>query len=63
MDYSKEKQKQRKREYYREWRKNHPEAVQAAQLKYWTKKATEARSQVQTADPVQGKDDNDGSEI
>lgn len=32
-----------KREYHREWRKNHPEAVKAAQVKYWTKKAEEMR--------------------
>lgn len=34
---------QKKREYHREWRKNHPEAVRAAQMRYWTKKAAEAR--------------------
>ena len=39
IDYKAKK----KREYYREWRKNHPEAVRAAQLRYWMKKAEEAK--------------------
>lgn len=32
---------QRRREYHREWRKNHPDSVLAAQVRYWTKKAAE----------------------
>ena len=42
-EISRDQKIQRKREYHREWRKNHPEAVKAAQLKYWTKKAEEMR--------------------
>lgn len=42
-DYLKERERQRKREYHREWRKNHPESVKAAQMKYWAKKAAEIR--------------------
>lgn len=32
---------QRKRDYHREWRKNHPESVMAAQMKYWAKKSAQ----------------------
>ena len=42
-DYLKERERQRKREYHREWRKNHPESVKAAQMRYWAKKAAELR--------------------
>ena len=41
--YLKEREIQRKREYHREWRKNHPDADKAAQVRYWTKKAEEMR--------------------
>lgn len=34
---------QRKREYHQEWRKNHQESVIASQLRYWMKKAEEAK--------------------
>lgn len=30
---------QARRDYHREWRKNHPENVTAAQFRYWNKKA------------------------
>ena len=40
-DYLKDRERQRKREYHREWRKNHPESVKAAQMRYWAKKAAE----------------------
>lgn len=30
-------------EYYRKWRKNNPEKVKAAQLRYWQKKLEEER--------------------
>ena len=42
-DYLKERERQRKREYHREWRKNHPDSVKAAQMRYWAKKAAEMR--------------------
>ncbi len=32
-----------KREYHREWRKKHPEAIIAAQARYWAKKAAEMK--------------------
>lgn len=32
-----------RREYHRKWRKDHPEAVAAAQKRYWTKKTEEMR--------------------
>lgn len=34
-------QRQREKEYNRQWRQDHPERVKAAQVKYWTKKAAE----------------------
>lgn len=36
---------QARRDYHREWRKNHPENVTAAQLRYWNKKAQRAEQQ------------------
>ena len=44
-------------EYYRRWRAEHPERVQAIQARYWARKAaqlkaeTEAREAVAAADP------------
>ena len=35
---------QRKREYHRRWRAEHPESVKAAQMRYWAKKAEEMRN-------------------
>lgn len=32
-----------RREYMRRWRAEHPEAVKAAQVRYWTKKAEEMK--------------------
>lgn len=34
-----ERKKAAQREYFRRWRAEHPEAVQAAQMRYWMKKA------------------------
>lgn len=45
-DYLKERDRERKREYHREWRAKHPESVKAAQMRYWTKKAAEMRQTV-----------------
>lgn len=43
-----------RREYYRRWRLEHPERVQAAQERYWAKKAAERRNREQAAaDPAQ----------
>ena len=42
-EYLKERERQRKREYHREWRKKHPESVKAAQMRYWAKKAAEMK--------------------
>ena len=36
-----EAQREARREYAREWRKRNPEKVQAAQERYWAKKAAE----------------------
>ena len=49
---------QKKREYHREWRKNHPESVRAAQVKYWTKKAEEARQAPEIRSAENGVMDN-----
>ncbi len=43
-DTMKEKEIQRKREYHRKWRAEHPESVKAAQMRYWEKKAEEMRA-------------------
>ncbi len=43
-DYLKERETQRKRDYHRKWRAEHPESVKAAQMRYWTKKAEEMRT-------------------
>ena len=40
-DYLKEREIQRKREYHRRWRAEHRDSVQAAQMRYWMKKAEE----------------------
>ena len=42
-DYLKEREIQRKREYHRKWRQEHPESVKAAQVRYWAKKAEEMK--------------------
>lgn len=34
-----EETKREQREYHRKWRAEHPEQVEAAQLRYWIKKA------------------------
>ena len=33
----------KKREHYREWRAEHPEAVKAANVHYWAQRAEEKR--------------------
>ena len=38
------KAKEARREYHRKWRKVHPDNVAAANMRFWTKKAAEARS-------------------
>ena len=40
-DYVRERQLQKKREYYRKWRADHRDSVRASQVRYWTKKAAE----------------------
>jgi hypothetical protein len=40
-DYARERKLKKKREYYRKWRAEHPEAVKAANVRYWAKKAEE----------------------
>ena len=52
IDYKAKK----KREYYREWRKNHPESVRAAQIRYWAKKA-EAAAQNQPSLETRSEED------
>ena len=42
-DYARERRLQKKREYYREWRKKNPESVKASQARYWAKKAEDMR--------------------
>ena len=34
-----EQEKQRRREYHRRWRAEHPENIRAAQMRYWTRQA------------------------
>lgn len=36
-----------RREYFRRWRKNNPEKVKAAQLRYWQRKAEAMREGAQ----------------
>ena len=43
-DYAREKRLEKKREYYKKWRAEHPESVKAAQMRYWAKKAEEMRN-------------------
>ncbi len=52
-DYLKEREKQRKREYHRKWRAEHPDAVKAAQMRYWTKKAQELNKAAAIPDNVE----------
>ena len=54
-EYIREREIQRKREYHKKWRAEHPENVKAAQVRYWSKVAAEMR----TAD---GQDNADGCE-
>ena len=44
---------QRKREYHRRWRAEHPESVKAAQMRYWAKKAEEMRNAAANADNIE----------
>ncbi len=43
-EYAREKQLQKKREYYRKWRAENPDKVRAANEKYWLKKAEELKA-------------------
>ena len=52
-DYVKERQAQRKREYHRKWRAEHPESVKAAQMRYWAKKAAELNKTAAIPDNVE----------
>lgn len=47
---------QKKREYHREWRKNHQESVKAAQMRYWSKKI-EAAAQNQPSLETRSEED------
>lgn len=38
-----------RREYMRRWRADHPEAVKAAQARYWAKKAAEMKESTNTS--------------
>lgn len=42
-EYARERHLQKKREYYRKWRAEHPESVKRSQAKYWARKAEETR--------------------
>ena len=42
-DPMKEREIQRKREYHRKWRAEHRDSVNAAQMRYWTKKYEEMK--------------------
>ena len=44
--YTEKEIQEARRKYYRKWRREHPEAVKAAQVRYWTKKAAEMRAAV-----------------
>lgn len=41
--HTNESTNRKNREYHRKWRESHPESVRAAQVKYWNKKAQEAK--------------------
>ena len=41
--------KQARREYYREYRKKHPEKYRQQQLRYWEKKAREQAAELEKA--------------
>ena len=49
-DYARERRLQKKREYYREWRRKNPESVKASQARYWAKKAAEMQNASQNTD-------------
>ena len=40
-DYLRERRLEKKREYYKKWRAEHPESVKAAQDRYWMRKLAE----------------------
>lgn len=42
-----------KRAYLRKWRAEHPEAVQAAQMRYWTKKAAEMKQAMKSRNEME----------
>ena len=41
-----------RREYMRRWRAEHPEAVKAAQVRYWAKKAEALKIETGTQDTI-----------
>ena len=50
--------KQARREYYRQYRKEHPEKARQAQARYWQRKAAELRSRnLAAGDPKQQNQD------
>jgi len=49
-DYLKQRERERKREYFRKYRAAHPEKYKAAQMRYWAKKALESRNMDPAAD-------------
>lgn len=54
-----ELKREARREYMREWRKKNPEKVQAAQERYWTRKAAEIAAKREKP-PISG-DSNEGT--
>lgn len=46
-------QRQREKEYNQRWRRDHPDLVRAAQVKYWTKKAAELSKTAAIPDNVE----------
>ncbi len=41
-----------RREYMRKWRAEHPEAVKAAQVRYWAKKAEALKNETGNQDTI-----------
>ncbi len=47
MEADAKQQREKRREYFRKYRIAHPEKYRTAQMRYWTKKAAEARETAQ----------------
>ena len=47
MEADAKQQREKRREYFRKYRTAHPEKYRTAQMRYWTKKAAEARETAQ----------------